>query len=193
MTSAKKAKTAGSNGAEKAAKSQKKPYKDLNEMMGEGTEAVEKAYKAGAEFATENYEKMVAMAQESVEAAMKTGSAVFKDYDDLTSFGKDNVDAWVKSGTVLAKGLQGFNKSLADLTRQSMEQSVIITQAFLSCKTLADIAKVNNEIVKKNYDQAIEESRRLTDMSIKLTEDVAAPLAERYNTAVDKLTKGIAA
>ena len=192
MTTTNEAKKIDSNGAEKAGKAQKS-YKDINAMMGEGTEAVEKAYKAGAEIATENYEKIATMAQESVEAAVKAGSTVFKDYDDPTGFGKENVDAIVKSGAVFAQGVQVFNKTLADLTRQSMAQGVLTTQAFLSCKTLADVAEVNSKIVKKNFDQAIEESRKLSDMSIKLTEEVVSPLTERYNVAIDKFTKGLAA
>ncbi|MEX2451581.1 MAG: phasin family protein [Rhodospirillales bacterium] len=185
----------GSNGAEKAPKAEKvtAAYKDVNEMMTESTEAIEKAYKAGTEIATENYEKMVAMAQENVEAAVKAGSAVFKDYDDMAGFSKKNVDAFVKSGTLWAQGMQDFGKIFSDMTRLSMEKSVVATQAFMSCKTLADVAKLNNEIVKKNYDQAIEDSRKLTDMSIKLTEEVTSPIAEQYNTAVDKITKSMAA
>jgi len=192
MTTTKKAKAAGVNGTEKAGKSQKE-HKGLNDMMGEGAEAAEKVYKIGAEIAAENYEKMVAMAQESVEAAMNAGSAGFKDSDDLTDFSKDNVDAFVKSGAVFTEGLQALNKTFADLTRLSVEQGMIATQAFLGCKTLADVAQVNSQIIKKNYDQAIEESRKLADMSVKLTEDVVTPLNERYSAAVDKFTKGLAA
>lgn len=195
MTTANKAEATGANGAKQSAKSEKaeKAFKDLNDMMGEGTEAIEKACKAGAEIATENYEKVVAMAQDNVEAAMKSGATVFKDYDELAGFGKDNVDAVVKSGTIFAQGMQVFGKTMADLTRQTMEQGVLATQAYIGCKTIADVAKVNNELVKKNYDQAIEESRKLADMSIQLTEEVVSPLADRYNQAVDKFTKGLAA
>ncbi|MEL0106033.1 MAG: phasin family protein [Rhodospirillaceae bacterium] len=198
MTTAKKTKAAGANNAGKEEKTEKtesaqKAFKDLNEMMGEGTEAVEKAYQASAEIAAENYEKMMAMAQDNVEAAMNSGAAVFKDYDELTSFGKDNVDAFVKSGTIFAQGMQLFNKTMADLTRQTMEQGVQATQTFIGCKNFADVAKVNNDIVKKSYDQAITESRKLADMSIQLTEEVVTPLADRYNQAVDKFTKGMAA
>lgn len=162
-------------------------------MMTESTEAIEKAYKAGTEIATENYEKIVAMAQESVEAAVKAGSAVFKDYDDMAGFGKKNVDAFVKSGTLWAQAMQDFGKTFSDMTRLSMEKSVVASQAFMSCKTLADVAKLNNELVKQGYDQAIEDSRKLTDMSIKMTEEVVSPIAEQYNSVVDKITKSMAA
>ncbi len=192
MTTTNEAKTTRANGTDKAAKSQK-TFQDINDMMGEGTEAVEKAYKAGTEFATENYEKMIAMAQENVESAMKAGTTGFKDNDELTSFNKDNVDALVKSGTVLSQGLQAFSKSFADLTRLSMEQNMNAVQAFWGCKTIADVSEINSQIVKKNYDQAIKESRKLSDMSVKLTEEVATPLAERYTVAVEKFSKGFAA
>ena len=192
MTTAQKAEAPETNDTKKAETAQK-AFKEINDMMGEGKEAVEKAYKAGAEVASENYEKLMAMAQGNVDTAMKSGSAVFKDYDDVTSFGKDNVDAFEKSGTIFAQGMQVFSKTMADLTRQSVEQSIVATQALISCKTFADVAKVNNEIVKKNYKQAVEESQKLSDMSIKLTEDAVTPLTDRYNKAVDKFTKGLAA
>jgi phasin family protein len=158
-----------------------------------GKEAMEHVVKASTEAATKGYEKAIAMSKEHVEAAVKAGTQAFKGYEDFVAFGKDNVDAVVKSGTILSKGVQDLNKVLFGLAQASLEDSVAATKKLLGCKSVKDAVEVQGELAKTNYTKLVAESRKISDLSVKIAEEAAAPIAARVTAAVDKFTKPLAA
>ncbi len=156
-------------------------------------ETVETVVKAGAEVATKGVEKAVAMSQEQVAAAVKAGGEAFKNYEDVVTYNKENVDAVVKANGILVKGVQDINKVMFALAQQSMEEGVALTKKMFECKTMDDMVKLQNELVKTNYAKTLDESRKLSDMAVKLAEEAAKPIADRMSVAVEKVTKPLAA
>jgi phasin family protein len=106
--------------------------------------------------------------------------------------GKDNMDALVKSGAMLAKGAQDFNALWFDFAQASTEDGIAATKAILGCKTLQQVAEVQGDLVKGGYDKLVTESRKMSDMSVKVAENAAKPIAGRVNVAVEKFTKPLA-
>lgn len=158
-----------------------------------GREAVETVVKAGREAATKGYEQAMAMGKEQVEAAVKAGAEVFKGYEDVVAFGRDNAEAVVRSSTILAKGVQDINKAWLGLTQSAVEQGVTQAKNLLGCKSVQDVFELQGEYVRGNYTKLIGESRRIADMTVKLSEEAVAPLARRVNATVEKLTRPLAA
>ncbi len=185
MTAARKT-NAGKAGAAK-------PARPVEAAVAAGAEAVETVVKAGAKVAAEGYEKAVAMGREQAESAVKAGAGVFKGYEDLAGFGKDNVDAVMRSGAILARGAQDFNDVWFGLARASVEGALGATKALLGCKNVAEVVEVQTGLAKAQYEKFVGESHRLSDMSVKLAEDAAQPIAARVTVAVEKFTKPLAA
>ncbi|MEK9673115.1 MAG: phasin family protein [Rhodospirillaceae bacterium] len=156
-------------------------------------ETVETVVKAGAEVATKGVEKAVAMSQEQVAAAVKAGGEVFKSYEDVVSYNKGNVGAVVKANGILVKGVQDINTFLFALAQKNMEESVALTKKLFECKSVDDVVKLQGELVKTNYAKTLDESRKLSDMAVKLAEEATKPIAERVSVAVEKATKPLAA
>lgn len=161
--------------------------------MAAGKETIETVVKAGAEAASKGVERAVAMSREHVSAAVKAGTEAFKSYEDIISFGKDNVDAVVKSNAVLVKGFQDLHNALFGLAQASLEEQVSATKKLLGCKTLKDIMEAQADLARDCYTKALEESRKFTDLSVKLAEDASQPITKRVNATVDKFTKQLAA
>lgn len=158
-----------------------------------GKENMENAVKMGTEAATKNYEQVVQSTREQVEAAFKAGAEAFKGYEQVADFNKGNVDAFMKSSAVLAKGIQDFNALWFDLARISMEESIAASKAMLGCKTLQQVVEVQTDLARNNYDRLVSETRKMSDMSVKVAEGTIKPLAGRVNEAVEKMTKPLAA
>jgi len=158
-----------------------------------GKETVEAAVKAGTEAAAKNYEQAVAATREQVEAAVKAGAEMFKGYEDVSGFSKENIDAVMASSAVLSKGLQDFNKTWFALAQDAMEQNVAATKKMLGCKNVAEVVEVQSDLAKANYDKAVTEGRKLSDMTIKLAEEATAPITSRVNSTVETFTKNFAA
>lgn len=170
-----------------------KAAEPVGAAMAAGKETMETVVKAGAEAASQGVERAVAMSQEHVAAAIKAGAEACKGYEDAVSYGKDNVDAVMKSNAIFVKGVQDINKVLFGLAQASLDDSVAATKKILGCKTPKDILDAQAALAKACYAKAFEDSRRITDMSVKLAEEASQPLAKQVNKTVEKFTKPIAA
>lgn len=156
-------------------------------------ETVENVVKAGTEAATKSVEKAVAVGQEQVAAAVKAGSEAFKNYEDVIAFGKENVDAMVKANALFVKGFQDLNKEIFAIAQAALEENAETTKKVLSCKSVQDAVAIQSDVVKASYEKAMTDSRKISDMTVKLAEETVAPISKRVNFTVEKFTKELAA
>ncbi len=179
--------------ASKKTTTQKAAHQPVEAALAAGKETIETVVKAGAEAASKGVERAVAMSREHVTAAVKAGSEAFKNYEDIVSFGKDNVDAIVKSNAILVKGFQDIHNILFGIAQAQLEEQVALTKKFLGCKTLKDVMEAQADVAKNSYAKALNDSRKITDLSVKLAEEVSQPITRRVNVTVEKFTKPLAA
>ena len=158
-----------------------------------GKETVETVVKVSTEAATKSVEKAVAVSQEQVAAAVKAGTEAFKNYEEVIAFGKENVDAVVQANALFVKGVQSLNQEIFAIAQAALEENAELTKKVLGCKTVQEAVAIQSDVMKANYDKAVTESRKITDMTVKLAEDAAAPIAKRVNFTVEKFTKELAA
>jgi len=156
-------------------------------------ETVETVVKAGADVAAKGVEKATTMGQEQIAAAVKAGGQVFKTYEDAVAYNKENVDAFVQANNIMAKGMQDMNKVLFAMAQKNVEETVDLTKKMFGCKSVDDMVKLQSSLLKTNYAKAFDESRKISDMAVKLAEEAAAPIAGRVTVVVEKVTKPIAA
>lgn len=156
-------------------------------------ETVETVVKAGADVAAKGVEKATTMGQEQIAAAVKAGGQAFKTYEDAVAYNKENVDAFVQANNIMAKGMQDLNKVLFAMAQKNVEETVDLTKKMFGCKSVDDMVKLQSSLLKTNYTKAFDESRKISDMAVKLAEEAAAPIAGRVTVVVEKVTKPIAA
>ena len=143
--------------------------------------------------AAESIEAAIAAGKETIETAVNAGTEAFKGYEDAIAYGKANVDAVMKSNAIFVKGVQDLNKVLFGLAQESIEDSVAASKKFLGCKTVHDVVETQTALATSNYTKALKESGKITDLSVKLAEEVNQPIAKRVNETVEKFTKPIVA
>ncbi len=154
---------------------------------------IDTVVKAGTEAVAKSYEKAVVASKEQVEAATKAGADAFKGYEDVLAYNQNNMEALMKISAIWFKGVQDINKEVTTLASTSMEQGVNASKQILGCKTVEEIIAVHSDLAKTNYDKVVAESRKLSDMSIKLAENTAAPIAVRVNETAATFAKPLAA
>jgi phasin family protein len=74
-----------------------------------------------------------------------------------------------------------------------MEDSVVAAQKIFGCKTVADVIDAQAELAQANYAKTLEDSRKISDLSVKVAEAAGKPIAKQVNAAVEKFSKPIAA
>lgn len=138
----------------------------------------------------ETVEKAVAATKEHVE---KASDAALKGYDELAALNKDNMDAFVKAANIMSKGVEDLGKAYWAFAQSSVETGVEASKALLGARTINDVVDIQTDLVRSSVDTAIAEGTKLTEMAIKVTNESAAPLQQRYTAAVEKAMKPIAA
>ncbi|MGB0671772.1 MAG: phasin family protein [Rhodospirillales bacterium] len=169
------------------------PAEPIEAAVSAGQETVEAAVKVSTEAATKSVEKAVAMTKENVAAAVKAGNDAVKNAEDLAAFGKENIEAVVASANIWTKGVQSYGQKVAELTKANVDESVAVAKKIFACKTPQEVIELQNAYAKSSYDKMVAETKALSDMLVKLSEEASKPVAARVELAVEKFSKPLAA
>jgi phasin family protein len=149
---------------------------------GKGFESTVAGLKNGMAQATAGFAETQAKVKEGMEKAMKTA-------EELVAFGQGNVEALVKSGQIWAAGVQDIGKQMAASAQASFDETMSTFKAFSSVKSLKDAFDLQASLARSTMEKTLAESGRLTDASLKLTEQTLAPITARVSLAVEKFAK----
>jgi len=117
---------------------------------------------------------------------MKT---MMKSTEDFVAFGQANMEAFVKSSQIWAAGVQDLTKQFATTAKASFDESVSTFKAMTTVKSVKEAIELQSTFAKTSMEKAISESNKLTDASIKLTEQTLAPITARVTSAVETFSK----
>jgi phasin family protein len=147
-----------------------------------GFETTVSGLKDGMSKAGAGISETQAKVKEGMEKAMKTA-------EELMTFGQGNVEAMVKSGQVWTAGMQDISKQIAATAQASFDETVTTFKALSSARSLKDAFELQASFARSAMEKTLAESGRLTDASMKLTEQTLAPLTARVSLAVEKFGK----
>jgi phasin family protein len=122
----------------------------------------------------------------TITQGMKT---MLKTTEDLVAFGQANLEAFVKSGQIWSAGVQELTKQMATSAKASFEDSVSTFKAISTAKSVKEAIDLQSTFAKAALEKAMAESNKLTDASIKLTEQTLAPITARVTVAVETFGK----
>ena len=117
---------------------------------------------------------------------MKT---MMKSTEDFVAFGQANLEAFVKSGQIWSAGVQELTKQFASSAKASFDESVSTFKAISTAKSVKEAMELQSTFAKAALEKAMAESNKLTDASIKLTEQTLAPITARVTVAVETFGK----
>lgn len=151
-----------------------------------GKETVESFMKVGTETASKQYEQAIALTKEQVE---KASGSMFKNYNELTELNKANLDAVMASSNTFAKGFEAISKEFFSFAQANVEQSLAATKKLLAAKNAQDLMDMQSEFARGQFDKALAESAKLTEMGVQVANEAFEPLQGRVHVTVEKLMK----
>jgi phasin family protein len=152
------------------------------EAPGKGFEATVSGLKDGMARATAGFADTQAKVKEGMDKAMKTA-------EELMAFSQGNLEAMVKCGQIWAAGVQDIGKQIAANAQASFDDTMSTFKAMSSVKSLKDAFDLQASLARSTLEKTVAESGKLTDASMKLTEQALAPLTARVNLAMEKFAK----
>ena len=123
-----------------------------------------------------------AKVKENMDKAIKTA-------EELVAFGQGNFEAMVRSSQIWAAGVQDIGKQIAANAQASFDETVSTFKAMSSVKSLKDAFDLQASLARTTLEKTVAESGKLTDASMKLTEQALAPLTARVSLAMEKFAK----
>lgn len=143
-----------------------------------------------AEFAQKGYDQMLGSTREQLE---KASVNAFKTYEEMSQFQKDNYEAYMAASTILAQGVENLSKAWVAFTQHNMETAAQTAKALLGAKTLREAVDVQSDWAKTSFDKLVAEGTKLSELSVKVANEAYAPINARFNVAVEKMLKPVAA
>ena len=108
---------------------------------------------------------------------------------DFAAIGKENLEAFTASGKIWAAGVQDLTQQFAATAKASVEESVATFKALTAVKSVKEAIDLQSSYSKAAVAKALAEFSKLTEASIKLTEQALAPITARMAAAVEAFSK----
>lgn len=147
-----------------------------------GVDATVSSLKDGMQKAMAGFGVTRTTVQEGMEKAMKSA-------EEFVSFSQGNVEAVVTSSQIWTSGMQDLSKHVAATAQASLDETFATFKAMASVKSLRDAIELQTAFARSAIEKTVAESGKLTDASLKLTEQALAPITARVSVAVEKFAK----
>lgn len=128
----------------------------------------------------EAMEKISAQAKDAAETSMKS-------IEDMTDLARGNVEAMLASARVAAAGFETVAAHISDVSRKSFESTTAAARAMTSAKTPNEMFQLQSDFAKSQFDHAVAEFSKMTEMMVKLSGEVMEPVQNRVAIASDKM------
>lgn len=125
-------------------------------------------------------------ARSKAKAAYDKGAARF---GEAKTFTKGNVDAVVESGRILGAGLKQLGEGYVAEGKNAAATVNADIKDLAAVRSPADFFKLQSKIVGRNFGSAIDFQAKNAEAVLKLAQDSAAPLSQRFGIFLDALRK----
>ena len=125
-------------------------------------------------------EQVTAQAKDAVESSMKS-------LDEMTEVARGNVEALLASVRVAAAGFETLAAHISEVSRKSFESTTSTARAMASAKTPNEMFQMQSDFAKAQFDSAVSEFSKLTEMMVKMSGEVMEPVQNRVAITTDKM------
>lgn len=131
---------------------------------------------------------------ESMEKIMSTSKSQYEKISaDASVAGRQSIEAVIKSSTLFIKGAEQIFQTVAAIAQESAERNSEAFKSLLAAKTLHELTEAQNRIAQENFDDVINASTKLSELTIKIATEAFEPINDQVTKSVKKATDSLAA
>ena len=108
---------------------------------------------------------------------------------EMVTFQRANAEAMAEAGKILFTGMQDLTRDAVEETRKAADQMSEDARLMAAAKSPTELVKLQSDIMRRSFDNAVAAGSKNTEAWIKLTNDAMAPLTSRVSEAVEKMNK----
>jgi phasin family protein len=144
----------------------------------QGLDRTMSGIKEGVAHATASMEQAQTAIRSNVEKVIKSAT-------DMFSFAQGNFEAMTRCSQILATGMQDMTQTITASTKASMDDTVSTLKALAAVKSVKEAIDLQTSLVRSTMEKAVSQTSKLTDHSMKLSEQAFAPIAARMTLAAE--------
>jgi phasin family protein len=122
--------------------------------------------------------------QENAKDVMEKGSKLVS---EIVEFNKGNIEAVVEAGKIGVKGAQEMGQRTAEVGRKNWDATTAMVKQAAAVKSPTDLFKLQGDFARAQFDGAVAEMSKSTEMFVKLAGEMFQPLQNRYAVAAEKV------
>jgi hypothetical protein len=100
-----------------------------------------------------------------------------------------NLRAVAQSGTVLVHGLQEISREVADRGQKRLQRNLDGMHALTRCRSMTDLVEVQSSLLRDNLEQTVENSRRIAELTIQMTDEAARTVTVQAEKAAERVSR----
>jgi phasin family protein len=116
---------------------------------------------------TEQFGRTLGVSGEGVQQATKA-----------TERSARNAQTLLYTGTAAARMVGGMSQEYFQMVRHQVEKNMDHMNELWSCRTPQDFAAVQSDMVRETLETALQSSRRIADMSLKMADDAGKQIKQ---------------
>ncbi|MDD3182937.1 MAG: phasin family protein [Alphaproteobacteria bacterium] len=133
------------------------------------------------------------MQQATNEQLEKITSSYVQAATEMNSMLRDTVNATLESVSIMTKGCSDMCNSLSNLVQKQLDQSMTVGQSMMSTTNVNDLVTNQNSMLKTTFDSMMSDITNLSQMSSRIAQQAAEPVAKNLNSSLSKISKSKAA
>lgn len=134
--------------------------------------------KDGVAHATASMEQAQTAMRQNVEKAIKAAT-------DMFSFAQGNFEAFTRCSQIMATGMQDMTQSFTASSKASLDDTMSTFKAMGSVKSIKEAMDLQAGLLRSAMEKAVSQTSKLTDTSMKLSEQALAPISARMTLAAE--------
>jgi len=108
---------------------------------------------------------------------------------DMNSMVRDMVNATVESMSIMTKGCGDLCNSMSNLVQKQLDQTAKVSQSMMTTSNVNDMVNTQNSMMKSTFDSMMADMTNITQLSTRIAQQAAEPVAKQMNASLSKLSK----
>lgn len=100
-----------------------------------------------------------------------------------------NLQAVAQSSTALARSLQEVSREVITRSQQRLQRNLDGLQAIALCRSMTDFVEVQSSLLRDNLEQTVENSRRLAELTLQMSDEATRTLTVQTEKATQRLNR----
>ncbi|MCZ6894725.1 MAG: phasin family protein [Gammaproteobacteria bacterium] len=123
------------------------------------------------------------------DTALPASEVTTRQYDGMATYNHGYMESVLNAAGAMARGCEALGTEWMNYAKTSLEDGVATSKALMSCKSVDEVVKIHSGYVIYALDSCLAESVKLSEMSIKLANEIVEPLNSGFAVAIEELAR----